>query len=278
MSTPNYVIWPVVPRDIVNAIHRGQLEIIRLLAILGWHVRVLIADCGATNSTPKRYSIKFQREISRYAKLRSMRNFDFSFLSDLYKPGANNCPKRHEFFRKVISDLTLENMMKINSKSYPKSIQQTIKDAATLDFLKQALVIAEVLNVSKSLQCKCVVISGEDERILYESTNLNIPDSRKQLGALFNPILTSAKGYQERQNKNWPQWDSWDSMVNEMKSTNLMEWTTKLHAYIPAFPSQNLKIGDVEIGPSDLDKKNLRKKKINQESLAKHVFEKILGI
>ena len=168
-------------------------------------------------------------------------------------------------------------MIQINNKDYADDIQEAIKLSATLDFLKPALVIAAVLDISNRVQGKCVVIAGDDERILYERSH-DIPKSRQNLGALFNPVLTVEKGHQARQIKNWPYWDSWDSIVKEMRSTNLMEWTTKLHAYIPAFPSQNIKIGDVEIGPSDLDGKILKKKKINQGYLSKHVFEKILSI
>ncbi len=115
MSTHNYVIWPVVPRNIVNAIHRGQLEMIRLLTILGWRVHVLIADCGAIDNTTRQYSEIFQREIVRYAKLRSMKNFNFSFLRDLYEPGSSNCQQRHRLFQSVISDLTLNDMLNINT-------------------------------------------------------------------------------------------------------------------------------------------------------------------
>ena len=50
LSKSGVIIWPVVPRDVVNAIHRGQAEIIRLLVILGWKVHLLIADCGAPNN------------------------------------------------------------------------------------------------------------------------------------------------------------------------------------------------------------------------------------
>ncbi|MBZ5728396.1 MAG: adenylate/guanylate cyclase domain-containing protein [Acidobacteriia bacterium] len=46
LNHPGRVIWPVVPRDLATAIHRGQVELIRLLTLIGWQVTVLIADCG----------------------------------------------------------------------------------------------------------------------------------------------------------------------------------------------------------------------------------------
>ena len=60
------IIWPVVPRDGVNAIHRGQLEIIRLLAMMGSKVHVLIADCGVAENYPRPYSEEFRKMIDDY--------------------------------------------------------------------------------------------------------------------------------------------------------------------------------------------------------------------
>jgi hypothetical protein len=42
LAHPGIIIWPVVPRDLATAIHRGQAEVIRFLVLLGWTVKLLM--------------------------------------------------------------------------------------------------------------------------------------------------------------------------------------------------------------------------------------------
>jgi len=279
LENKSWVIWPVVPRkEVLNAIHRGQIEIIRLLTILGWNVHVLIVDCGAKDNASKNESKHFKGLISAYTKKRNIKDFQFSFMSNLYKPKCNNCDKLHKYFQSVISDLTLKNLLNINNKNYAKPVQKIIVESATLDFLKPALQIASVfhlydeLNISK----KCIIVAGYDEKIQWERAH-DILDFRDKIGVLFNPILETRAGYQERQGKRWPYWDSWKEMADQMKKSNLAEWTTKMHIYIPAFPDKNISIGKKTISQKAL-KSNAFLKNISREELAKQVHKNILSI
>jgi hypothetical protein len=73
LANPGIIIWPVVPRNLATAIHRGQAEIIRLLALLGWSVKLLIADCGTENSE-RTYSEAFFSAVSCKKIYRSKRH------------------------------------------------------------------------------------------------------------------------------------------------------------------------------------------------------------
>ncbi len=277
IGTPASIIWPVVPRDVVNAIHRGQIEIIRLLVLLGWNVHVLIADCGARDNTPRTESDKFRRLVEEYMNRRNLKGVKFYFMSELYTPGSDCCRKIHEYFQQVISELTLNDLLLINDKDYEASVKETIKASATLDFLRPALTIAAVLRLSQELGGKSVVVVGYDENIQWERGHA-IKGSREQFGVLFNPILKKKLGYQARQIKDWPFWDSWGAMVDEMNHSNLAEWTTKLHAYLPGFPSKCVTIEGCEISPDDWQDEEKLLDKISREALAKYVFNEILSI
>ena len=65
VACPATVIWPVVPRDLVTAIHRAQIEVIRLFAAAGWKIKVLVADCGGEDEYKSDYVNTFCEALTR---------------------------------------------------------------------------------------------------------------------------------------------------------------------------------------------------------------------
>lgn len=277
LAKPSFVIWPVVPRDLVNAIHRGQLEMIRLLTLAGWRVNVLIADCGISENPTREYSEEFRKKIEAYAEVRHMKDFEILLMVDLYKPRSSSCHKLHTYFQRVISDLTLNDLIGFNQKHYIKEVQDKVREKATLDFLRPALTIAAVLQLSEQLGGKCVVIVGDDEHDQWVRAH-DIPGCRKQIGVLFNPVLMKKKGLQAQQVKNWPHWDSCHDVIEEMQRSNLASWAIRLHAYLPNFPSKSIEIDGTEFEPKDWKDEKTFNKKVNKEVLARRVFDSILDI
>jgi len=270
------IIWPVKPRDNVNAIHCGQLEIMRLLAMLGFQVNVLIADCGAT-PIPRVYSENFKNMIEKFAHSRGIRNLKYTFMSDLFTPKCPGCDEFHRHFQNVISQLTFQTLLNINNKDYDTNVKDAISRAATLDFLHPALTISAVLHLSKQIGRKCIIVAGYDEKIQWEEALDSIPYTRDQFGVLFNPILNNKDGtYQGRQTKNWPLYFSWQRMIPDMEKYNLTIWLTKLHLFLYHFPSPSIKIGDIWFSPKDWQSDPEFEKRIYKEALAKDVFNKIL--
>lgn len=278
ISSKAAIIWPVVPRDGVNAIHRAQLEMIRLLTILGWSVHVLIADCGVTKSFTKVYAEKFKNSIEDYAIKRGMRNFEYSFMSDLYTPKCNNCDVIHKYFQSVISSLTLENLLDYNHKEYSDEVKEGVKKAATLDFLHPALTISSIMYLCESKPNKCIVVVGHDEHIQWEGVHASIPDTRSKFGVLFNPVIKRKEGVQAHQTKNWPLFFNKESIVSAMGEFNLEEWLIKLHLYLPNFPAKSVKINNEELTAIDWAPDKPFTRSIDKHSLAQEVFEKILSI
>lgn len=270
------VIWPVVPRDGVNAIHCGQLAIIRLLAMLGSPINVLIADCGATANPTREYSENFKKKIDSFSNKIGIRNVRYDFMTDMFSPGCESCQDFHRHFQKVISQLTLEKLVAANNKDYSEAVKEAIKQAPTLDFLKPALTISSILHLSKREGRKCIVVVGHDERILWQGAHYSIPDTVGQFGVLFNPILKMKEGAQVHQTERIPLYYSWDQIVEDMEKYDLANWLTKLHLFLSSFPAASVVINDVSIKPADwLDGKSIEEK-IDKAALARQVFTNIL--
>ncbi len=271
------VIWPVVPRNGVTAIHSGQLEIIRLLALVGSHVHILISDCGVKNSPLRTYSELFRKKIDRHAKMRGIKDISYSFMTDLFNPEHEEYGEFYSYFRSVISQLTLEHLMDINQKDLPKEVTETITKSSTLDFLRPALTIASVLQMSNKIGSKCIVIAGADERNQWESAHEIILATVSQFGVLFNPKLNNKDGYQGHQTENWPLFTNWDRIVVEMENYDFADWLAKLHLFLSAFPRQSIEINGEIFSPEDWRDASIEGK-LHKPTLAKYVFENILNI
>ena len=138
LANPGIIIWPVVPRNLATAIHRGQAEIIRLLALLGWSVKLLIADCKSQDYE-RSYSEAFCNSVKKYLEARDVTISEPVYMSDLYQPDSKEYKQVHLIFRKVSTDLTLEDLHAINYKTYDPQQQKIIQSSSTLDFLRPAL-------------------------------------------------------------------------------------------------------------------------------------------
>lgn len=248
LVSPGIIIWPVVPRNIVTAIHRGQAEIIRLLAMLGWKVDLLIADCGAQDNYSRSDSEKFQSKLEKYLESRSVSPVESTLLSDLYDPSFKDYNKVQAVFRKIASNLTLQDLLDINNKAYNSEVKEEISKSATLDCLRPALSLAAVLYKAGVAKQKCIVVAGLDERIQWVRTH-SIPGTQNLLGVLMNPVLKTDPTHQARQKGFWPSWPSRNEMVRNMEGTNLAWWVFHMHTYLPAFPNRCVAVGELEIGP-----------------------------
>src|SRR5262249_44624079 len=131
LAKPGIIIWPVVPRDFPTAIHRGQSEMVRLLALLGWQINILIADCGARN-VEREYSQRFLESLKQHLGKRGVTVARAFFLSDFFEPRHRDYRRMQTLFRDIASTLTLQDLLDINSKEYtPEVIKTEIAESAT---------------------------------------------------------------------------------------------------------------------------------------------------
>jgi hypothetical protein len=189
------------------------------------------------------------------------------------------CSHLHRHFQTVISQLTLEDLQAINLKDYPAEVRQTINSSATLDFLRPALTISAVLYLSETLQCKCEIVAGHDERKQWEAAHASIPSSRSQFGVLFNPVLNAKSGHQGRQTKNWPLYFNSQQVLEDMDTYDSAVWFSKLHLFLSSFPETEIRIGSVVIQPeiwASPDAETEIIGLVGKPELARHVFEHVL--
>jgi hypothetical protein len=272
------VIWPVVPRGFVNSIHRGQLEVIRLLSWLGWSIKVLIADCGS-NNVSRDYSEQFKQKIEEYTKLRGMKSIEYVLMSDILKPRSDYCHDMHSYFQQVINNVQYQELVDINRKKLNKEdFEIKIAKSGTIDFLRPLLTIAVIQRICKHATAKSIVIAGEDEERQWKRFHL-VPESSTQFGALLIPLLSMKKvDCQGQQTHDWPHWFSVQQLRAEMDIAYLAGWTVQLHAYLPAFPTKGIEIDQVEYTPDQWKDIKAFDDKINKDALANHVFASILSI
>jgi class 3 adenylate cyclase len=270
------VVWPVVPRGGINAIHCGQLIIMRLLAMLGAPINVLIADCGANNIS-REYSETFRRDIDSFATKMGMKDIRYYFMSDMFIPRCEGCDEFHRQFQKVISHLTFNELVDANNKAYEDSVKDEIKQGFVLDFLKPALTIASILHFSKLEHKKCIVVVGLDERIQWERAIDALPDTRDQFGVLFNPVLNLKEGAQVRQTELVTLYYSWQQLLDDMEKYDFVNWLTKLHLFLLCFPASSVDINGISIQPKDWKGNKNIEEKIDKQTMAKQVFDRILA-
>jgi hypothetical protein len=273
LSKPGLVIWPVVPREVATAIHRGQTETVRLLALLGWKVKLLIADCGARNNYEKPYSQQFCRRLESYLTARGIRTDETLFLSDFFEVSYPDYKNIQQIFRTIASDLTLQDLLNINNKDYADDVKAEIRASATLDCLRPALSLAAVLYLAQKEDQKSVIISGADEKIQWERAYDIPPDTRNIIGVLMNPVLKADATHQSRQRRAWPSWSSQESLIQEMEPGNLAWWVFNLHALIPAFPNRSVTIGGAEFTADSWTDELTIPTNLRKEALAEHVWQ-----
>ncbi|MCX6346269.1 MAG: adenylate/guanylate cyclase domain-containing protein [Armatimonadetes bacterium] len=252
LANSQSVIWPVVPRSIVTAIHRGQAEIIRMLARLGWNVHLLIADCRSRDYGTE-YCQTFCEKLTDYANLREFKIAKVDYSSELFQPNHKGYVKTQDLFRRISTHLTLDDMLVINNKSYDEVGQIKNPTTSTLDFLRPAITMASVLYIAEQNEGKCLVVAGCDERKQWNLAYSLSAETRSFLGVLMNPMLKGTNGteYQFKQKDDQPIWNSCPEMVAAMNDSNLAWWIYHMHAYLPAFPAKEVDIAGLPVSPQD---------------------------
>lgn len=253
LASPGHIIWPVVPRDFATAIHRGQIEIIRLLAKIGWKVHFLLADCGSLTNPGREKTSAFCKNIEEHAGFRNLINLEKSCLSYYYNIDNPEYKTVIDKFREITSNLSVETLIGFNEKNYSDEEKMKIQKEPMLDFLRPALTSAVVLHLTKTLSVsnvRTILIAGADERKQYDHW---IDKDMKNLGAIYIPRLNNKpddsgrKPHTARQLNNWPIWYSKEALKEDVKKTNAAKWLFQLFAKLPSFPSKDVVIDGTEI-------------------------------
>lgn len=256
LTPPGLIVWPAVPRKVATAIHRGQIEIIRLLSLLGWRVHLLVADCGGIVVKEGIDPRDFTRGISAHALARGIHKIEIAHLSHYFQPNHPRHKDALASFQKLMTKFTLEKLIAINQKEYAENIKEEIKKDPALDFLRPILTCATVVEVvaeyeETSGQGKVIVISGEDEMEQWQEVIATM-DSSSRMGAIFHPIFKEAPrrgnhSHTARQKSEWPIWRTRKQLEDDLKTTNVGKWSFQLLGQLPAFPDSFVKVDRKEL-------------------------------
>lgn len=231
-TTPSTVVWPVVPRDKLYIIHCGFVEVLRIFANLGWKPCILIADCGTTASEGSLSS--FVEQLSQAMSANGVCNFEIKFLSTIFKPRTDNCCSTiFEHLFKYLSMVQLSDMRQIISKRYPEDEAFNLNET-TLALMRPFLTFSGVCNMTAHLGSKSIVLSGDDERALWE-TGMGLGYERT-IGSVHIPVLEFQTKHQFNQNKIPLHWFSPGTLVSYMSNSNIIDWSIRMFAALENFP------------------------------------------
>ena len=251
-SDPGLVVWPVVPRRRVTAIHRAQAQLIKLLCLLGWEPILLVADCSSPRTADSKVdSAKFRKELMAYCKKVGFSLTKVELLSSMWGDRKGERDKLQDIFQGITSELSFEDLQMINSKQQkydPKDIAKVNK-RPTLDNLRPALSGAAVALLASDHDGTTVVVAGSDEaeqwRRIVSST-----DTPGTIGRAMIPILMVDRRYIARQHGEFSSWDAWKTLQGDLEAEqgNLASWVFHCHVLLPAFPAKTVRIGDKDFG------------------------------
>lgn len=275
IADPGLVIWPIVPRAVVTAIHRAQAEVVRLLARLGWRVRVLIADCGA-HEYDARLVKSFSSSLLRYLEYRGVAQVDIELLSAAFDPTGPDYPEMQGRFQQVTRELPLEKLLAMNNKSYSEEVKDDIRKSPSLEFLRPSLIISALTQMAKREDHKTIVVAGNDEDIQYRSL-MDLPNARERLGVLMIPILSEGEpgSPQTRQSVNGPIWESQAELRMALGTGNLAWWAFSLLDFLPVMPRNSVSFARPEaqvVTPADWTNRDQSPPALDLAELAEHLW------
>ena len=184
-NSKRIIMWPVVPRKYLNAIHFAQLELIRILSSqCHWRVQCLITE---TSLDPIRMSSedvnKFVHHIDAFCQKNKI-DIDFICLNKTITHMDNFGKKKNrneektrinesasafyaEMFN-LFNIVQINTLTTINEKKYDDSVKDEMKGDKVLTYLVPLLQLAALKTLYNITKVKYVVVAGNDECLQWK--------------------------------------------------------------------------------------------------------------
>lgn len=262
------VIWPVVPRPRVNIIHKGQIEIIKMLAQNGAKVSILVSDYAIVSTNVDVDS--FKKSLNEYLERNGIKEFEIIQLSELIK--LNN--SMVENFISLSEKFTVNELVTIRQKGFKQEDKEKIPNETVLKNIRPLLSSAGVLMIisQRKDSGRCVVIAGEDEYALWSTI---IKRYEIDFSIIFNPTLEYDKST-VNQDREQLVFVGMEDLREFMNNINTCEWIYKMFVYLQ---NENEQIGEFKDGVStSFDSEDGIKRMpdwINKEKFIKYIFDKV---
>lgn len=233
------VIWPVVPRQHITLIHLAQIEVIRLLSLLGWKAKIIIANCGGAEVTPNKIDVEFKDKLDGYLQKKSISDYEIDFLNQYFSPSYQNGNKIFSNFVKLSSRLKISQLNEFNvkNKTYDKAAQLEIQERNTLKYISPLLTwSASIFEASefftKNPSSKAIIIAGRDEESQWSHV---ISEIEANIGAIFIPILKQDDENTLFQEKKLTLLSK-SQLERELGKGNIDKWLFQAFISLAAFP------------------------------------------
>jgi class 3 adenylate cyclase len=239
LSQPGLVFWPVVPRPEMNAIHRGQLEAIKLLSYCGWKTCLFIADSDGVFDRDGKARGDFASRVSSHAEKIGVSLGEIEYLSKVFDSESADFPKVLLEFKNLTKQFKVSDIFLYEGKLYQES-QDIVMKKTILDFIRTIFTIVALQRFMDTHKDPVMVVSGADESKKYK----NFIETRGLLSRanlVCNPILKTGE-HQVSQDSHPPIWRSKNDFLQMMGNTNLMQWAFDLFVLLPRFPDVGITI------------------------------------
>lgn len=239
-SNESIIIWPVVPRQQVNLIHYSQIEVIRVLSLLGWQTQIIIANCGQSDITPNKKDKDFRDKLELYLKKKGVNNYSISFLNQYFSPDFPEGNKILSNFVKISSALKISELSQFNIKdgTYDEKAKNEINDRTTLKYISPLFTwSASIYEATKYFEnktnSKAIIIAGRDEESQWAHV---ISEIDSHIGAIFIPILKQEDDTTIFQDKK-PLLFSKTQLEGELGKGNMDKWLFQSFTNLAEFPN-----------------------------------------
>ncbi len=231
------IIWNVALQDRPTIIHKAQIEIIRILQLNNWDLKVIIADCGTDNVQAKIH--KFNRELSNHLDKRGIKYDKLELLSDYYLPDENggNILKK---FTEISSKLKISELKEYNTKqdSYSDENRKKVENRITLKFIQPVLswsvIITEAEKYYSRNSKKTIIIAGKDEIKQWQY----IFGFSSNIGGIFNNILEDDSKNTIFQEEQPMTFHSERQAIENLNNGNLARWLFDSFVFTPNYPNK----------------------------------------
>lgn len=237
LSQPGYIFWPVVPRG-MNAIHKGQLEAIKLLCFCGWETYLFVADSDQVFD-PGATSHYFEKEVQEYAKRIGVSLTNIEYLSEVFDSSSTDFTSLLSKFKELSKSFRVEDVFQYEGKSYADS-QEIVMHKTILDFLRTIFTLVAFQHFADSCAKPIAIVAGEDEAPKWDKY-LESRHLLNKVNLICNPELKKEENLIQQDSFRLV-WRSKKNFIEDTNKTNLTQWVFDLFVCLPQFPKTGITI------------------------------------
>lgn len=237
-NSKRIIVWPVIPRETINAIHLAELELIRLLSNkCGWHVLCLITELSI--NVEKSHVNRFIKNIRKYCEKSGIAVEFVSLNKDhalKFIGGQDKRSSKSSFYKEVLDifdKIKVNEVRSINEKKYPEYIKIKKDEDKLLKHVRPLLQLAAIKTLYNGTAF--VIVAGNDEHDQWLKFDSFCGDDF--LSALLIPTIktTNDEDVCQESEADWEAINihSREAVMKHGTEGNVSEWYYKMFYCLP---------------------------------------------